>query len=673
MRNYILWVFLLLALNSCVEVLNKETPGDAISIDQLSIPGSFNFSTTREFQLQVTTLDNGDEALRNITLEYSYRTDTTDVILGQSVTNSNGVALFSNTFPDHIDTLIIRTDYLGLPYETKIFLPGGSSYVTLGGKTTPDPGASIGGRVASDAGRTEAFQFSYSSAYDNQGVPTKLEPVNDYIPQDLLDLVNASLPERQPVPTFNPQYIASNIITDTRLIDSADVWITFVHEGAGYTNTLGYYTYNLNSPPTSVSQITNFKIIFPNVSLAGSGGNLKPGNKVYLGKFPPDTGIGWFLIPNGWNGTQAVERAEIKYSTKDLNTFTLPEYRQQIVLLKDNTRELLLLGIEDLSRPGGDNDFNDAVFFVTVNPYSAVQNDSNLSTVKTATGTDTDSDGVIDRNDKYPADAAKAFDVFTPGENIYGTLAFEDQWPSKGDYDLNDLVVDYNFQFIANTSNAAVECRATFQVKAIGASYHNGFGIELPIAPSLVESVSITGITDNTIERNANGTESGQERATVILFSDANALFNTSGFINSRTTDQYQKPTPVTIVIKFASPIKMADLGYAPFNPFLIVNGDRQIEVHLPDNTPTSKADRSLLGTKVDSSLPSSGRYYKSGSNLPWAINVATGFEHPVENRPVTEAYLKFASWAQSGGSSYKDWYKNISGYRDGSKVYVKN
>jgi hypothetical protein len=34
-----------------------------------------------------------------------------------------------------------------------------------------------------------------------------------------------------------------------------------------------------------------------------------------------------------------------------------------------------------------------------------------------------------------------------------GTLAFEDLWPSTGDYDFNDLVVDYDFKIIKTIKN----------------------------------------------------------------------------------------------------------------------------------------------------------------------------------------------------------------------------
>ena len=53
---------------------------------------------------------------------------------------------------------------------------------------------------------------------------------------------------------------------------------------------------------------------------------------------------------------------------------------------------------------------------------------------------DSDNDGVLDSDDSYPDDVERAFINFVPvsGKN---TLAFEDRWPHKGDYDMNDLVL----------------------------------------------------------------------------------------------------------------------------------------------------------------------------------------------------------------------------------------
>jgi len=626
---------------------------------------NFGYQTSKPITLQVVTLDNHDIPLHSIPLEVGFILDDQFVTLMSGATDTKGQFNFQNTVPTYIDELVIRTDYPSFPSET-IISTNANSTITLGGKTFQPAKKST-----TTAGRIEANGFSYLSTFDSNGVPNNLEPVNDYIAQDLLDMINTTLPERMPVPTNNPQYLSTTIDTDTKLSSQAEVWVTFVTEGAGYRNALGYYTYPLNSPPATVADIAELKIVFPNVSLPGSGGNLATGSKVSLGTFPANTGIGWFLIPNGWNGGSVTAQPETKYSTKNLNTYTTTAYRQQTVLLHDANREIILLGMEDLSRPSGDNDFNDAVFYITANPFTSIATDKLVDTKQTA-GTDTDEDGVIDRNDKYPNDATKAFDVFTPGAGIYGSIAFEDQWPSKGDYDMNDLVIDYNFQLVANTANAVVEMRANLIVKAVGAAYQNGFGIELPISPSKIASVTGTFPKRNSINLLANGVEANQATAVIIPFENTASLFNTTGFVNTKITEGYITPVTLNLVITFTEPIKMTDLGYVPYNPFIFINGDRAREVHLADFAPTSLANTSLLGSLADSSRPNEGRYYKSGNNMPWAINIALPFEYPQESRPINEAHTKFSTWAQSGGMTFKDWYKNVSGYRQSTLIYKK-
>lgn len=83
-------------------------------------------------------------------------------------------------------------------------------------------------------------------------------------------------------------------------MEICDVWVTFVTEGAGYLNVLGYYTHPTNKPPDTPAAIDTITIIFPNVSLQGSGGGLRPGNKVNLGRFNAGTTITFALIADGW-------------------------------------------------------------------------------------------------------------------------------------------------------------------------------------------------------------------------------------------------------------------------------------------------------------------------------------------------------------------------------------
>jgi hypothetical protein len=183
--------------------------------------------------------------------------------------------------------------------------------------------------------------FLTLGSWNSIGVPGYLVE-KDVLDQELLNDIGASLPESRPVPSFNPEYL-NNSNLDSKTEAPADVWITFVTEGAGWKNSLGFYTYELFDPPASPQDIDNHTIIFPNASLKNSGGGLQPGDKVLLGRFPANTGIGWFLVPNGWNGSEAVKTNDFKYSNQAFNYFTNDPFRQHFILLKDPNREIVLM------------------------------------------------------------------------------------------------------------------------------------------------------------------------------------------------------------------------------------------------------------------------------------------------------------------------------------------
>ena len=94
------------------------------------------------------------------------------------------------------------------------------------------------------------------------------------------------------------------------------------------------------------------------------------------------------------------------------------------------------------------------------------------------------------------------------------------------------------------------------------------------------------------------------------------------------------------------------------------------MEVHLADHAPTSLANIGLFGTGSDNSNPATGRYYKSSSNLPWALNLPAKYDYTAEHIPVIEGYTHFAAWSQSSGGQYPDWYVNQSGYRNITKIF---
>jgi len=240
--------------------------------------------------------------------------------------------------------------------------------------------------------------YQFLSPYNVDGVPTVTEGV-DPISSATLTLIQSAVPEGYPVPKYNPQYISSGYDTNIELLETADVYVTFVDEGAGYRNVLGFYTYNTNNPLTSAPLNSDIHIIYPNVSLPNSGGNLTRGTKVKLGTFPAGTGIGWVLISNGWNGSSVAAGYWKFFSDTEWNPETNIYLKQHNVLINDPDNQRIILGFEDINREnsGCDNDFNDAMFYITANPYTALRT-TNIADISEAANITSGNDGGLESN-----------------------------------------------------------------------------------------------------------------------------------------------------------------------------------------------------------------------------------------------------------------------------------
>ena len=245
-------------------------------------------------------------------------------------------------------------------------------------------------------GYTQNYKFLGS--YDSNGVPDYLD-VSDVVSQETLDTIRLALPEGFPVPDYNPQYISSGYDTDVILTEAADVWVTFVGEGAGYRNVLGFYTYDTSQPRTSAPSAEEITIIFPNVSARGSGGGLEVGNKVKIGTFEAGTGIGWVLLANAWSNGSVGNGLWRLFSNPDFNPESDPSLRYHNVLLSDPDNERIILGFEDIRRDYGscDNDFNDALFYVTANPFTAISTE-NIGLITDYTVVTSANDGGLESN-----------------------------------------------------------------------------------------------------------------------------------------------------------------------------------------------------------------------------------------------------------------------------------
>jgi len=639
------------------------------TMDELVIARNFEWNTVKQVSVTVTARDNQDIPLANVSFNiYSASPDSGGVLFYSGSTDISGSWVTDHTYPAYLKSLTVTTNFLGLNKEQKVTLSGNSVTLLFGGLAPAPPAFKSGESIP----KSTLSYIHYMGAYNSSGVPLYLEPVNDVVDASLLNDINATLPEQMSVPVYHPEYLVPTAPNHLNLIEQCDVWITYITEGAGWRNGFGYFTFPTNDPPTSPAEVDTIHIIFPNLSNSGSNGGLYPGNKVFLGRFDAGISIGWVIFANGWNGTAVTNGNYLIWSIPDFNPESNPALRKHTVLLRDGGRREFLFAFEDWKRDSGsDQDFNDGVLYIKANPVSAVNTDG-MPTI-TTTLPDTDSDGVPDNQDDYPTDPAKAYNNYYPGQNQYGTLAFEDLWPGKGDYDFNDLVVSYWFNQITNADNKVVEVRSTLITEAMGASYHNAFGFQMGVTPDKVAGVTGIELLHDWITLSANNTEAGQSKAVVIAYDDAYDRLPPPGIGIGSNTDPaapYITPDTMNLVITFTTPVSITEMGTPPYNPFIVVDGNRNREVHLPDKAPTDLVDGTEFGTWSDDSDPLAGRYYKTATNLPWGMNIVEKFDYVIEKQAINTGYLKFNEWAESSGTLYPDWFKNLSGYRNPAHIY---
>ncbi len=265
--------------------------------------------------------------------------------------------------------------------------------------------------------------------------------------------------------------------------------------------------------------------------------------------------------------------------------------------------------------------------------------------------------------------STRAVDMsYYPAQGRYGTLCFEDFWPSGGDYDFNDAVIDYNVVSYGETSNPGYINRVemTLFLRAKGASLRNGFGI------SFRQHWSFNGPYPEVASVTVNGENIPQENTTYpsfLLIPDLSAELPP---FNTLLSENFTNPVRFDVVIVFAQPIDEWEIELPLQNPFMIVGQNRGREIHRPYDLPTSLADVSYAGSADDNTDPEAFNpdnfkmmmgytTYVTEAYFPWVLDIydATStefFYYPIENEDLSEAYPSFEGWILYNDPD--DWYK---------------
>ncbi|KDS15890.1 LruC domain-containing protein [Bacteroides ovatus] len=423
--------------------------------------------------------------------------------------------------------------------------------------------------------------------------------------------------------------------------DETAVVLTALRGWTCWNSSLGYYYYRYDQAPASLKDVKVYAV-FPNTQMTWNNGSLqaspqgiKEGTAVQLkyfddpeypkGKnFPKGYYIGFILACNAWNtyftGFNSYTLTEGFYasSTKGFSTKVNSGIDVRTAMFKDKNSNIAI-AFEDFM---DDQNFTDVVFSLKANPeitnVPPVDEDLNTTIEKT------------------------------------GVYAFEDEWPKAGDYDMNDVLVQYTYQKVFNIFNEILSESFIFKTLYNKSTvFTNGLGFILSNegnAQSTEYFIRKENEKDFTVASGAD--KFTRESNAIILTDNVKTNPNAEYKVTFKYGDKNSNKKQETSIDAFI---------YRPSK-----EGNR-LEVHCPMKKPTSKVDTSLFGQYEDCSKPNEGIYYVSNQEniYPFAFYLSNANANDIaelknfdknEKKSISEIYPKFIDWAKYGTNA--DWYK---------------
>lgn len=423
--------------------------------------------------------------------------------------------------------------------------------------------------------------------------------------------------------------------------DETAVVLTALRGWTCWNSSLGYYYYRYDQAPASLKDVKVYAV-FPNTQMTWNNGSLqaspqgiKEGTAVQLkyfddpeypkGKnFPKGYYIGFILACNAWNtyftGFNSYTLTEGFYasSTKGFSTKVNSGIDVRTAMFKDKNSNIAI-AFEDFM---DDQNFTDVVFSLKANPeitnVPPVDEDLNTTIEKT------------------------------------GVYAFEDEWPKAGDYDMNDVLVQYTYQKVFNIFNEILSESFTFKTLYNKSTvFTNGLGFILSNegnAQSIEYFIRKENEKDFTV---ASGADKFTRESNAIILTD-----------NVKTNPNAEYKVTFKYGDKNSNKKQETSIDAFIYRPSKECN---RLEVHCPMKKPTSKVDTSLFGQYEDCSKPNEGIYYVSNQEniYPFAFYLSNANANDIaelknfdknEKKSISEIYPKFIDWAKYGTNA--DWYK---------------
>jgi len=256
-------------------------------------------------------------------------------------------------------------------------------------------------------------------------------------------------------------------------------------------------------------------------------------------------------------------------------------------------------------------------------------------------------------------------------------IAFEDRWPEKGDYDMNDVVIEQNSSILLTENFEVKQIEFSGELKALGASYHSGFAIQLDnVLPANVDP-ALVRFEINGVLQDISPIEDETEFLVIKITNDLEShitLTQSCEYYKTENNCTNSSFMNFSITVPFIVPIAIDTFPEAPYNPFIfgqpdMYHGDsffhpgRSLEIHLKNKMPTSKADLTMFGIADDRS--NGNATYQTSNGLPWALAINPGsseeWKHPKERVDFLQAYPQFSEFVESNGNQSSTWFSQIN------------
>lgn len=298
-------------------------------------------------------------------------------------------------------------------------------------------------------------------------------------------------------------------------------------------------------------------------------------------------------------------------------------------------------------------------------------------------------EGILENKGKQLFKGNDIISLWEKYEYVYTRTLFEDMWPSRADFDFNDMVVDnYNSVVFKSPTNQPTgvgmpaglgnkvisQINGTYIIQANGAGFNNGLAVELfgefhnadgsiTAMPNLANYITNCSFTNSSGRTNstANLETLPNGQVVIVLFKRINDVRN-SIYQNTEADAPFSLGDTVTFTINLNTKIddefwKGRYCNFSYSNLFLLQNSDRSVEIHIPGEKPTMLANTALFGTSEDNTNLASGKTYVSKKyNFPWVLAVPSNFIWSTEKVDLIKAYPNFNNWVKNNGIYLNDW-----------------